>query len=57
MLTLYVARDRDGSLFLYGEKPERDMESGTWIGIFIKIDDNLYDYITWEDEPQRVSII
>ena len=57
MLKLYAARDRDGSLFIYNEEPLKDMDSGTWIGSFFKIDDSLFPDLEWKDEPFTTQLI
>jgi hypothetical protein len=56
MLQLYVARDRDGSLFLYGDKPTRNMHFSSWDGSFIKIEDESFPNLDWKDEPQLVNV-
>jgi hypothetical protein len=53
----FIARDRDGSLFLYNDKPIRQSDYGTWTSCdFFKMDDKLFPEITWQDEPQQVTV-
>ena len=57
----YVARDKNGSLFLYEKEPDRDDK----YEVFISHDDvNCYEIdadsfpdVTWETEPRKVEII
>ena len=49
----YIARDKSGSLYLYGQKPRRAKEN--WIntnGIFTNlcVFEHLFKFIKWEDE-------
>lgn len=55
---LWVARDKNGELYLYNEKPERYNDSGVWCacGICSKSDNNLFPGLTWEDDPIEVEI-
>ena len=56
----WVARDKDGKLFLYLRKPEKKV--GLWVmpdlGIdYIKLSSKLFPEVQWSDEePTRVSI-
>ena len=56
-MKLWIARDRDFSLWLYTEKPTKD---GTkFIGIYDQIyhlDHELFPDITFENSPQEVEI-
>ena len=57
---MYVARDKDGTLWLYTEKPRREEESGLW---FLDINKNMqinseeFPQLKWEDEPIEVKLI
>ena len=43
----YIARDKDGTLCIYGGCPYQDIS--TWItSCWIEIDTNLFQFITWE---------
>lgn len=57
----YVARDKDGSLYLYRQvtPPIRDKEHEEWTTEVdsynvIGLNPNLLPEITWEDEPELV---
>lgn len=59
---MYVARDEDGSLYLYGFKPERqyntwyDWDDGSHFNI-IELDRELFPKLKWEDDPIEVKLI
>lgn len=54
---LWVARDRDGFLYLFNEKPERLHTCGGWRSEwFYSIRYDLFPDLTWEDEPIEVEI-
>lgn len=55
---LWVARDNNGELYLYNEKPEYYNKSKVWSagGICAKLDNNLFPELTWEDEPIEVVL-
>jgi hypothetical protein len=52
----YVARDKDGLLYLYIEKPYKGEER--WMGYgFMRIKKSLFPFIKWTDkEPTHVNI-
>ncbi|WP_373815738.1 hypothetical protein [Jeotgalibaca porci] len=55
----WIARDEDGDLVLFDEKPYRDGE--IWNARFsassVVLDENFFNYRTeWEDEPVKVRI-
>lgn len=53
----YLARDKDNSLRLYQEGLFRsNYFDGMWIGFYIKVDDNSFPEITWENSPVKVKI-
>lgn len=59
---MFVARDKDNSLFLYGFKPTRqiddtwyDWDDGDRTGI-IELDKDLFPMLTWEHEPIEVIV-
>lgn len=59
---MYVARDRDGDLYLYKKKPVK--YSGSWQlcsdnpHYFYKIDASLFPEVSWEDEePTEVELV
>ena len=58
----YIARDKDGDLFLYSEKPIRNKKDGIWnVGGKIhpkaiaqfQIFNHLFTDLKWENEPLR----
>ncbi len=55
-----VARDKDGSLWLYEEKPYRNLELEVWTnkdGYVLRIDPEDLSEIEWEDdEPTEVKL-
>ena len=55
---LWIARDKDGSLYLYSKKPHKDermfVTNGT--GDILQLDKNSHSEITWENSPQRIEI-
>lgn len=62
MNSIWVARDKDGSLFATNEKPIKDTELGMWkienatpdtYGCF---PDGWFPEVTWEDEPIELVI-
>lgn len=60
---MWVARDKDGTLFLYGYKPTRhDKTWFNWNGglhpyNIIELPSDLFSNITWETGPVEISII
>ncbi len=55
-LTLWLARDKDGELYLYFNRPERG--ETVWVAEsgYMRIDDNLFPNLTWGDEPKEITI-
>lgn len=56
----YIARDEDGSLWLYDIKPKKEKDLGWWdiSTRFIKLDSNSYLEVKWTDEEAtEVEII
>lgn len=57
---MYVARDKDGALWLYSEKPLRDEEDCIWVSDINKnmqINSEEFPQLEWEDEPIEVKLI
>lgn len=58
----WVARDENGALYLFHDKPTRadvlTNERGYWVGknIFCRLEDEYFPQITWESEPQKVVV-
>lgn len=58
----WVARDEDGDLYTYIDKPKREDvpwdDATYWVGkTFIELDSTLFPDLTWESEPEPVEII
>ena len=54
---LWVARDKNGFLFAYEDKPKRCDNQKEWIGCFFSSMQNSYfPNLTWEDEPIEIRI-
>lgn len=60
----WVARDEDGALWLYKEKPERSEKAGVFIarkngnvslGMEL-LDERMFGELEWEDEPMEVEM-
>ena len=56
-ISMHVARDKDGSLFLYGLEPEKDEKTGMYnsSGYVSKIDNVLFPNVTWENSPVNLD--
>lgn len=56
---LWIARDKDGSLYLYSKKPIKDermfVTHGGTLDV-LQLDKNSHPEITWENSPQRIEI-
>ena len=58
-LKAWVARDEDGSLYMYTDKPRKRRYN--WyapkVG-YVKLDDSLFPEVQWSDEePTKVKLI
>lgn len=56
---MWVARDKDGELILFYNKPfrlEYDRWATTWIN-WMKLDSKLFPDLTWDDEPIEVELV
>mgnify|MGYP001574185841 CR=1 FL=1 len=58
---MWVARDKDGELFLYTKKPYRYAFSGMFVntvsGKNIRINDTLFPNLKWENKPLEVNLV
>ena len=60
---MYVARDKDGDLYFYREKPVKCKNRENWTATsgyadFYKIDASLFPKVSWEDEePTEVELV
>lgn len=53
----YLARDGDGDIRLFQEEPYKSQYfENMWIGYNVKIDNNLFPEITWDNSPVKVTI-
>lgn len=68
-VTIWIARDADGGLYSYDEKPVRQTFDKVWLKnryVYLdykpsymyleQLDPELYPELTWEDEPIEVEI-
>lgn len=56
-LTGWVARDRNGEIYVYGAYPEKDSEKGIWIeSNSILLYRRSFLDLKWEDEPIEVEV-
>ena len=54
---LWVARDKNGFLFAYEDKPTRCDNQKEWIGRFSNsIKNSYFTNLTWKDEPIEVEL-
>ena len=62
---MWIAKDKDRRLFLFTfVKPVRKDEDGCWVkcehcddlACGIRLDDNLFPQLTWDDEPMEVGL-
>ena len=55
---LWVARDNNGNLYLYNEKPKyyNDLKVLFSGRICAKLDNNIFHDLTWKDEPIEVEL-
>lgn len=56
---MWIARDRDGKLFLYLTKPYKIKNKGFWAGDFpyIILSKEWFPEVKWEDEEPRELIL
>lgn len=55
----WVARDADGDLFIYMNRPFRDKEDEFWLcrgKDYYPLDESKYPGVTWESEPVEVTV-
>ena len=64
-MIMWIARNKDGRLYLFTfVKPVRKDEDGCWVKADcscklagrIRLDDNLFPQLTWDDEPMKVGL-
>lgn len=56
---MYVARDKDGDLYLYLFKPYKVRDEGFWTEDdgYIKLPEDYFPEVKWEDEEPRELIL
>ena len=55
----YIARDCDGSLWLYKSRKPKKNEHGVFVpknGDYVQLDDTWFPEITFENSPQKVEL-
>ena len=57
-LKAWVARDDDGSLYMYTAKPEKTSDFWNASGVgYIKLDDSFFSEVQWSDEePKEIKL-
>ena len=55
-MKLWVARDKDGNLYLYEMEPIRAFDYFYSSYTSIEIDENLFSEVTFENSPQEVEL-
>lgn len=55
----WLSREKDGDLYIYTCKPERNSSRGCWVGNVADVtpSNDLFPDLTWESEPLQVEII
>lgn len=59
---IWIARNKDGTLEVYVEKPVRkktcfeESQSGLYKGWIDNLDEALYPELTWENSPKELTI-
>lgn len=60
---MYVARDKDGDLLLFTERPVKAADGEYWLPTkhcfdWIRLDSELFPEVKWEDEePTEVELV
>lgn len=55
----WVARDNNGKLYIYSDKPERYNKGFRWVlgSAFLPLPSDLFPDLTWDDDPIEVELI
>lgn len=55
---LWVARDKDGNLFAYNDKPTRCDNQKEWFAekFLFSMENSFFPNLTWKDEPIEVEL-
>ena len=57
---MWVARDKNGSIWAYVDKPDKDMEYGGWTpkdSYYMPLNDTDYPEVSWDDEEPAELIV
>lgn len=54
-MEMWIARDKDGELYLYIDKPDRN-EQRFFKYPFVEIQKKYFPSLTWENSPQKVTV-
>lgn len=56
---MWIARDKNGLVFIYLNKPRKSENKGYWDGYdyYINIPDECYPEVKWEDEEPKELIL
>lgn len=57
---MWIARDKDGHLFIWNKLPHRGYDAWEYIGALVhwlEIDSSLFPDLKWEDDPIEVSLM
>lgn len=54
----WIARDSGGPLYMYANKPEKDVSIGCWFaeGGMLALSDRFLPNLTWDTEPKPCKI-
>lgn len=58
-MKLWIARDKNGDLYLHDTKPHRDVDTFHSFGPYSKdiyLWDDMFPSVTWENSPQEVEL-
>lgn len=55
IMEMWIARDKDGDLFLFQLEPFRDTDMFMG-GVYMGIENYLFPEVTWENSPKKVEL-
>ena len=57
-MKMWIARDKDGELYIYNKKPQRNIDKWGAVSIsnFFKIPKTWFPTITWETDPKIAKL-
>lgn len=56
VLSVWIARDKNGELYLYKSEPWRNGICFDYDGILLPMDEDMYPEITWENSPKEFEL-